>query len=115
MALFPLTTALAQTPEMLLIPAAVGGLFGAGMNIFFTDTLFKVSPEEERPTFVAANTFMANMIAFVAPMLGTTLAETSTIRVALVTAAVIRAGGGLLFWRLGVGSEDQTSVPSGDA
>ncbi|MEA3406462.1 MAG: MFS transporter [Chloroflexota bacterium] len=103
MALFPLTTALAHTPEMLLIPAAIGGLFGAGKNIFFTNTLFQVSPEEQRPTFVAANTFMANFTSFVAPLLGTMLAEVTTIRAALLTAAVIRAGGGLVFWWLGVG------------
>ncbi|MFO7918846.1 MAG: MFS transporter [Anaerolineae bacterium] len=106
MALFPLTTALAQTPEMLLIPAAIGGLFGAGMNIFFTDTLFQVSPEDERPTFIAANTFMANFISFIAPLLGSALAETSTIRVALIAAAVIRAAGGLVFWWMDIGSED---------
>ncbi|MFP3896535.1 MAG: MFS transporter [Anaerolineales bacterium] len=106
MTLFPFTTALAQTPEMLLIPAAIGGLFGAGMNIFFTDTLFQVSPEDERPTFIAANTFMANSISFIAPLLGSALAEASTIKIALIAAAVIRAAGGLVFWWLGVGSED---------
>jgi len=97
--------ALAKTPEMLLISAVVGGLFGAGMNIFLTNTLFQVSPEDQRPTFVAANTFLANVTAFVAPMLGTALAEVVSIPLVLMLAAALRALGSLAFWRLGVGAE----------
>lgn len=104
-ALYPFSMALAKTPEMLLISAVMGGLFGAGMNVFLTNTLFQVSPEDQRPTFVAANTFLANVTAFVAPMLGTALAEVVSIPLVLMLAAALRALGSLAFWRLGVGAE----------
>ena len=104
-ALYPLTTSLATTPEMLLIPAACGGLFGAGSNIFLTDTLLQVSTEEERPTFAAANSFLANICAFIGPLVGTVLADATGIVLALVVIAALRLMGGLTFWRLGVGRE----------
>jgi Na+/melibiose symporter-like transporter len=103
LALFPFTTALAQTPEMLLIPAVVGGTFGSGSNIFLKESLYASSPEDERPTFVAANTFISKLTRFVVPMLGTLLADLTTIRVALVVASGVRLLGGLVFWQLGVG------------
>ena len=103
-ALYPFITALCKTPEALLIHSFAIGIFGAGMNIFLTDTLFQVSPEEHRPTFVAANTFLANVTAFVAPILGTALADATTISTALIIIACLRFLGGLSFWRLGVGS-----------
>ncbi len=105
LALFPLTTALARVPEMLLLPAFVGGTFGSGSNIFLRESLYKSSPEGDRPTFVAANTFISQSTRFIAPMLGTLLADLSTIRIALVVAAGVRLLGGLVFWQLGVGKE----------
>ena len=105
--LYPLTTALATTPQMLLISSVVGGLFSGGADIFMTNTLFHVSPEVERPTFVAANSFLANITAFVGPILGTTLATATTIQLALVIAGVIRLLGGVSFWALGVGPDTQ--------
>jgi MFS family permease len=104
--LFPLTTALATTPVMLLIPAAIGGVVSPGMNIFLTDTLFRASPEDRRPTFVAANSFVSNLTGFVAPLLGTALAESTGIRLVFVAGGILRMAGGLVFWRLGVGAED---------
>ncbi|MCD6519881.1 MAG: MFS transporter [Anaerolineae bacterium] len=108
MALFPLTTALATNTTMLLIPAVVGGLIAPGMNIFLTDTLIRVSPEDQRPAFVAMNSFLANMTAFVSPMIGTLLADLLGIRIALVIAAAVRFVGGLFFWRLGVGTDRES-------
>lgn len=114
--LYPFLTALSKTPEALLLPSAVIGIFGAGMNIFLTDTLFLVSPESQRPTFIAANSFLANVTAFVAPLLGTALADATTISTALIIIACVRFVGGLSFWRLGVGSEPKNreaeSVPA---
>lgn len=114
-AFYPLTTALATTPAMLVIPAMSAGLFGAGMEIFLTNTLFQVSPEDERPTFIAANAFLANVTAFAGPMIGTILADSTNIRVALAVAAAIRVVGGLLFWRLGVARESASAMEAADA
>lgn len=104
-ALFPLTMTLATTPQMLLIPSITAGLFGAGMDIFLTNTLFETSPEEDRPTFVATNTFLANITALIGPMLGTALAGATTIQTALLIVGLLRIIGGLSFWWLGVGTD----------
>ena len=111
MGVFPLATALARTPTALLIPAFIGGTFAAGMDIFLTNTLLQVSPEGQRPTFVSVNTFLANVTAFAAPLVGTALADLTTIRIALCVGAALRIAGGLVFWRLGVGAERQESSP----
>ncbi len=106
-ALFPLSMALARSPEQLLVSAVISGLFGPGMDVFLSNTLYQVSTEDERPTFVATNSFLANLTAFVAPMIGTLLADVLTIRAALIIGASVRVIGSLSFWRLGVGREDQ--------
>jgi hypothetical protein len=110
-ALFPLAMALARTPEQLVISAILGGLFAPGVDIFMTNTLFQVSTEEERPSFVAANTLLANVTAFAAPLLGTLLADLTFIRLALYVATGLRMLGGLAFWRLNVGAEQPAPSP----
>ena len=105
MALYPFTTALATRPEALLFPSVLLGIFAPAMNIFLTDTLFLVSPEEQRPTFVAADTFLANITAFGAPMLGTLLGDLITIPTALMIGAAVRVVGGMSFFWLNVGAE----------
>jgi Na+/melibiose symporter-like transporter len=111
MALYPLTTALALTPEALLLPAFLLGIFAAGVNTMLTNTLYQVSPEDRRPTFVAVDSLLANITAFAMPMAGTLLADVTNIRLALVVAASIRIIGALFFWRLGVG-RDQPAGPT---
>ncbi len=99
-ALYPLTTGLSRTPGMLLIPAVLGGIFGAGTTIYLTDLLFRVSPEENRPPFVAADTMLANVAAFVAPMIGTALADSTTIVIAFYIIAAFRIVGSMAFWQM---------------
>jgi hypothetical protein len=110
--LYPLAMALAQTPEQLLLSSLVSGLFAPGMEIFITNTLFQVAPERNRPAFVAANSFLANLAAFGAPMLGTLFADLAGIRTALLIAAAVRVVGGLAFWRMGVGREERAPGPA---
>ena len=99
-ALYPLTTGLSRTPGMLLIPAVLGGVFGAGTTIYLTDLLFRVSPEENRPPFVAADTLLANVAAFVAPMIGTALADSTTIVIAFYAIAAFRIVASMAFWQM---------------
>ena len=105
MALYPLTTALAKTPQMLLIPAVILGVFSPAMNLFLRDTLYQVSPEDERPAFVAANQFLSSITQFAVPLLGTLLADMTSVAIALVVGAALRFIGGFAFWLLGVGSQ----------
>jgi hypothetical protein len=105
-ALYPFTMALAKTPEQLLVSVVCGGIFGAGMNVFMTNALFAVSPEDQRPTFVSANAFLTSITSFIAPMMGTALADLLTINLALMIIAGLRVLGGLSFWWMKVGMED---------
>jgi hypothetical protein len=103
--------ALARTPQQLVASSVIAGLFSPGLDIFMTNTLFQVSSEEERPSFVAANTLLANVTAFSAPLLGTLIADLAFIRLALIVATVLRIVGGLVFWRLKVGAEQPQASP----
>ena len=114
MALYPLTMSLAKTPQMLLIPSVVIGLVSPSMNLFLTDTLLRVSPDEGRPTFVAANHFLSNLTGFALPMLGTLLADWSGIVVVLVVAAGLRLVGGLSFAVMGVALRQDGESEAGD-
>ncbi len=105
MIFYPLGTAISTTPQMLLIPSVIGGLFDAGLGVFMTNTFFSVSPEAERPAFVAANVCLASVTAFVAPMLGAWLADAIGINAALYTIAGPRFFAGWGFKLLGVGQE----------
>ena len=96
-ALYPLSYALATTPEMLLIAAVVGGIFGSAMNVFMTDQLFQVSPADNRPAYVAINSLLANVAAFVAPLAGTAILGAASIQAALYTSVVLRVLGGFSF------------------
>jgi hypothetical protein len=100
--LYPVATALAQTTQQLLLSAVIAGVFFPAMTIFLSDTLYVVSPEEHRPTFIATNSFVMNITAFVGPLLGTWLAAGIGIREALAVATVIRLLGALAMWQLGV-------------
>jgi MFS family permease len=103
MGLFPLTTALATTPTMLLIPALISGFMAPGMSIFLSNTLIHTSPDGQRPTFAAVNTFSVQLMAFIGPLLGTFLADIIGIQAALILGALLRMVGAIAFWRLGVG------------
>lgn len=104
--LYPLSMGLTRTPEMLFIPSIIAGLFGAGMNIYLTDRLLQVSPEGDRPAFVAANSLLANITAFTAPMIGTALADAIGINTTFFVIAGTRIIGGLLLGRVGRKQEE---------
>ncbi len=98
--LFPVLTGLSTRIEPLLLPAVVAGVFGAGFNLSFFNTLLEVCPPERRPSFVAINTTLVNVAAFLAPLLGTFLADALGIRPALFIAGGVRLLGAGLFYQL---------------
>ncbi|MGC9359696.1 MAG: MFS transporter [Anaerolineae bacterium] len=99
MALVPLTSALAVTPAMLLIPSVFAGVFMAGLTVYLTNVLLASSPDEHRPLYAALNASVIQVTTFVAPMLGSLLADVIGIRMVLLVSAAIRAVGGLAFGR----------------
>ena len=98
-ALVPLTTALARTPAMLLIPSVLGGVFAAGITVLLTNVLLASSPDEQRPLYAALDSLVVQVTTFAAPMVGSLLADVIGIRLVLVLAALVRAAGGVAFGR----------------
>lgn len=98
--LYPVLTGLSPRVELLLLPSIIAGIFGAGFNLSFFNTLLEVCPQERRPSFVALNTTVINVAAFLAPLLGTSLANFLDIRIALFIAGGVRLLGVGLFYQL---------------
>jgi len=98
--LYPVLTGLSPRVELLLLPSVVAGIFGAGFNLSFFNTLLEVCPQERRPSYVAINTTLINVAAFLAPLLGTSLTTLSDIRVVFFLAGALRLLGAGFFYQL---------------
>ena len=98
--LYPVLTGLSPRIEPLLLVAVIGGIFGAGFNLSFFNTLLDVCPRERRPSYVAMNTALINVAAFLAPLLGASLANRLDIRVVFFIAGAVRLVGAGFFYRL---------------
>ena len=98
--LFPVLTGLSPRIEPLLIVSVIGGIFGAGFNLSFFNTLLEVCPQERRPSYLAINTTLINVAAFLAPLLGTSLANVLDIRIAFFVAGAMRLLGVGFFYQL---------------
>ncbi len=98
--LFPVLTGLSPRIEPLLFVSVIGGIFSAGLNLSFFNTLLEVCPQERRPSYVAINTTLINVAAFLDTLLGTSLANTLNIRIAFFVAGAVRLLGAGLFYKL---------------
>ena len=100
MVLYPVLTGLSPRVELLLLPSIIAGIFGAGFNLSFFNTLLEVCPQERRPSYVAINTTLINVAAFLAPLLGTSLPNLLDIRVVFFIAGALRLLGTGFFYKL---------------
>jgi MFS family permease len=100
MALFPLLTGLATslTPHLfiILIPRA----FGSAVMLARYNLLLKNSPEARRPTYLAIYAILANIAAFIAPLVGTSLVSVIGIRAVFFISAALRLTAALLYRRI---------------
>jgi len=96
----PLGTGLFQslTPQLFVI--AWLGIFGPGVNLTQYNILLRVCPADNRPTAIGVYAIIANVAAFVAPLIGVQLMGLLGIRNVFFLAAAVRLAGALLFWRL---------------
>ncbi len=97
---YPLLTGLSTTVEPLLGIAILGGVFGAGFNLAFFNSLLEVSPDERRPSFIAAYNALVNIPAFIAPLVGTALIDVIGIQNALLLGGGFRLLGFLVCLKL---------------
>lgn len=109
-ALYPLLTALSTRLEPLLFIAVTGGIFGPANSIAMFNLLLEVCPQEGRPAYIGVYNVLANVAAFAAPLLGTTIADWVDIRAGLLVAAALRVAtaSALVWW---MRSERQATIP----
>lgn len=89
----------ASTPQvpLIILYAAIAGLFQAGLDLVFFDELMKTVPPEYGATFVSLAQSMQYLAAIVAPLLGTWLADSIGLGGALWVSAGLRLFGFFLF------------------
>lgn len=97
---YPVLTGLSMRVEFLLLPSIVAGIFGAGFNLSFFNNLLEVCPQGRLPSYVAINTTLINVAAFLAPLLGASLANILDIRVVFFIAGAVRLLGAGFFYQL---------------
>jgi MFS family permease len=95
--LYPVLTAFVPNQVWLPVVAVVSGFFATGIDISIFDTLLHVCPPDRRASYVALNTFFANLVIFVAPMLGSLLDRWLDIRVVFFIVGGVHLLAALLF------------------
>jgi len=98
-ALYPGLVALTHNQPVILICAAVAGIFQAGIDLVFFDELMKTIPLRYSPTFVSLAQSIQYLAAILAPLVGTYLAEHIGLSNALIISTGVRLVGFVLFAR----------------
>jgi predicted MFS family arabinose efflux permease len=97
MIFYPALTAATPQVPLIIIYAAIAGLFQAGLDLVFFDELMKTVPPEYGATFVSLVQSMQYLSAIAAPLIGTWLADYIGLGGALWVSAGLRLFGFLLF------------------
>ena len=112
MVFYPALTAATPQVPLIIVYAAIAGLFQAGLDLVFFDELMKTVPQEYSATFVSLVHSMQYFSAIVAPLAGTWLADWIGLGGALWVSAGLRLLGFLLFLKKDVKvSNEFKSVP----
>lgn len=97
MTFHPALTAATHDVRLMIVYAAIAGLFQAGLDLVFFDELMKTVPERYGATFVSIAQSMGYFSALVAPLAGASIADSIGLGGALWTSAALRFVGFLLF------------------
>ena len=97
--LYPALMGFVTDPVWLPAIAVVQGFFVTGIDLAFFDTLLAVCPAERRPSYIALNTMLSSLAIFIAPLVGSLLADWLDIRAVFWIAAGVHVVSAVLFWR----------------
>lgn len=100
LALYPLMVAFTTSVEGVIVLAGFAGIFQAGIDLVFFDTLVSSLPKDSSPTFVGIYQTTGNLALFLGPLIGTFLANQITIPGALIAGAAVRLAGFATFFFL---------------
>jgi MFS family permease len=95
--LYPLLVGLTTRVELIVLFAALAGMFQAGINLVFFDELMKTVPPAQAPTFVSVAQNLRFVAVVLGPLLGTALADRIGLAGALFVGAGVRFLGFALF------------------
>jgi hypothetical protein len=99
LSLHPALIASTQRVELVALYAGLAGVFQAGLNLVFFDELMKTVPVQHSAIFVSVAQTLQHLLAVIAPLVGTLLADRLGIGGALLVSAALRlAGFGLFAW-----------------
>lgn len=99
-ALYPIFTGVVPTMVWLLPVSIVAGLFAGGINISFFEAFLKACPEDQRPNFIAMNSLLSNLAAFLAPLTGAAISNAFGIQTAFFVGGGFLILGTILFYLL---------------
>ena len=101
MTLYPALSAATPRVDLIILYAAIAGLFQGGLDLVFFDELMKTVPAEYSATFVSLAQSMQYLSMIIAPLLGTWLATYIGLDGALWLSAGLRLVGFVLFLKRG--------------
>jgi MFS-type transporter involved in bile tolerance (Atg22 family) len=104
LSLYPLLTALTRSTLPLPIYAGLAGIFAAGIDLVLFDILLLTCPQRRTASYVALYQLTTYVATFLAPTLGTILADTFGTASGLFASSGLRLAGAALFMLLGVGA-----------
>jgi hypothetical protein len=97
MSLYPAMVASTKQVELIVVFAAMAGIFQAGLDLVFFDELMKTVPIKYSATFVSLAQSMQYLSIIAFPLVGTFIADQIGLTAALLTSAGLRFVGFLLF------------------
>jgi MFS family permease len=102
---YPLLTGLTHRVEPLPLYAGMAGIFSAGIDLVLFDILLTTCPPRHAASYIALSQLTTYVATFLAPTLGTFIADTYGPAPALFVASGLRFAGAALFVVLRVGAE----------
>lgn len=103
MGLYPLLVGATPSLTLILVLAGLNGLVVAGFNLSHFNTFLKVIPEGERHNYTALYLAVANIGAFVSPLVAVYAAERIGFGLVLIACGLLTVLGSLMFWLRPVG------------
>lgn len=97
MATIPILTILSTNLIYLVVVNLWSGLFVAGTTMLLFNQLLKVSPEDDRTSFLAGYNIIIAAVGVVAPQLGVLFLELYSMNVSMIISTIFRFIGGLSF------------------
>ena len=98
MGLYPLAVGATGSLTLILILVGLNGVIAAGFNLSHFNTFLKVIPESQRHNYTALYLAVANVGAFIAPLVAVYLADRVGLNAVLMGCGLLTVLGALSFW-----------------